>query len=397
MIVNLQDAGFETGFTSIYWAYASGFPKAMNIGKAVDKRLGAEREVVGKKVGLRYEYDFCDNSGKVVNTRDADKSIRRSDISDLTAPATPEAAALDGSCAGFQPKPAVEVVIVAMKPLAHGTYIDQALDNRKGVTWLDDGRIPHIQGEVDFSAVQRQQVDLSERGWVGHVAQPGTEIQMHKESGRFPANLIVENDILDTGGKKCISEDITPIAELDSKRDGVGTKECPRPTEMSFDTDNQKAKKQSEKYPKLSREGCCPRPTNGHSQNPESGSTMSGAESQIEAIQEARHTEDGDKPFLNGMGIDVNNATQQGMMEMGDCKFTISNPMPTSQNLSLTSTTDLRSASLATKRQKTSASGENTNFSRFFSLDSWWAEKLKELPESVQRTFPCLVVPKASK
>jgi len=226
----------------------------------------------------------------------------------------------------------------------------------------------------------------------------GKKILLSEPShGRFPANLIVENDILDTGGKKCISEDITPIAELDSKRDGVGTKECPRPTEMSFDTDNQKAKKQSEKYPKLSREGCCPRPTNGHSQNPESGSTMSGAESQIEAIQEARHTEDGDKPFLNGMGIDVNNATQQGMMEMGDCKFTISNPMPTSQNLSLTSTTDLRSASLATKRQKTSASGENTNFSRFFSLDSWWAEKLKELPESVQRTFPFLVVPKAGK
>ena len=40
MIVNLQDAGFETGFTSIYWTYATGFPKAANIGKMVDKRLG---------------------------------------------------------------------------------------------------------------------------------------------------------------------------------------------------------------------------------------------------------------------------------------------------------------------------------------------------------------------
>ena len=27
MIVNLDKAGFETGFTSIYWTYASGFPK----------------------------------------------------------------------------------------------------------------------------------------------------------------------------------------------------------------------------------------------------------------------------------------------------------------------------------------------------------------------------------
>ena len=40
MICNLSNAGFETGFTSLYWAYASGFPKAQNIGKAVDKRNG---------------------------------------------------------------------------------------------------------------------------------------------------------------------------------------------------------------------------------------------------------------------------------------------------------------------------------------------------------------------
>lgn len=66
MIVNLQDAGFETGFTSIYWTYATGFPKAGNIGKMVDKRLGVER-------------------------------------------ASPLAKTLDGSYAGFQPKPAVEV------------------------------------------------------------------------------------------------------------------------------------------------------------------------------------------------------------------------------------------------------------------------------------------------
>src|SRR3990167_9859628 len=48
MIISLEDAGFNVGFTPIYWAYASGFPKAQNIGKAVDKRLGAKREVIGE-------------------------------------------------------------------------------------------------------------------------------------------------------------------------------------------------------------------------------------------------------------------------------------------------------------------------------------------------------------
>ena len=43
MIVNLEDAGFDTGFTSLYWCYGSGFPKAMNIGKA--RIAHAEQEI----------------------------------------------------------------------------------------------------------------------------------------------------------------------------------------------------------------------------------------------------------------------------------------------------------------------------------------------------------------
>ena len=48
MIVSLEDAGFMVNFTPIFWAYASGFPKAQNIGKAVDKRLGVERTKTGE-------------------------------------------------------------------------------------------------------------------------------------------------------------------------------------------------------------------------------------------------------------------------------------------------------------------------------------------------------------
>ena len=31
MILNLIEAGFETNFTSLYWCYASGFPKAQRL------------------------------------------------------------------------------------------------------------------------------------------------------------------------------------------------------------------------------------------------------------------------------------------------------------------------------------------------------------------------------
>jgi len=41
--------------------------------------------------------------------------------------------------------------------------------------------------------------------------------------------------------------------------------------------------------------------------------------------------------------------------------------------------------------------GDSGSFSRYFSLDAWWDEKLKQLPKAVQKTFPFLIVPKASK
>jgi hypothetical protein len=41
--------------------------------------------------------------------------------------------------------------------------------------------------------------------------------------------------------------------------------------------------------------------------------------------------------------------------------------------------------------------GDSGDFSRYFSLDEWWKQYFSELPEEVQKTFPFLIVPKASK
>ena len=50
MVVNIEDAGFEIR-DQIMWVYGSGFPKSLNIGKEVDKKLGNEREVIGIEKG----------------------------------------------------------------------------------------------------------------------------------------------------------------------------------------------------------------------------------------------------------------------------------------------------------------------------------------------------------
>src|SRR5690606_26961993 len=51
LAVAIEDAGFEMR-DSLAWLYGSGFPKSMNVGKAIDKLAGAEREVIGSKIGL---------------------------------------------------------------------------------------------------------------------------------------------------------------------------------------------------------------------------------------------------------------------------------------------------------------------------------------------------------
>ena len=42
----IEDAGFEIR-DSLTWLYGSGFPKSLDVCKAIDKAAGAEREVVG--------------------------------------------------------------------------------------------------------------------------------------------------------------------------------------------------------------------------------------------------------------------------------------------------------------------------------------------------------------
>ena len=46
MAVNIEDAGFEIR-DQIMWVYGSGFPKSLNIGKAVDKLQGNDRKITG--------------------------------------------------------------------------------------------------------------------------------------------------------------------------------------------------------------------------------------------------------------------------------------------------------------------------------------------------------------
>ena len=184
MMRNLDEAGFLMGFSSLYWTYASGFPKASNIGKMVDKRVGVEFETTpASGVGFMNK----DDDGWHTTKNQMNRVGERSD----------EAKALDGSYGGFQPKPAVEVIIVAMKPLSEKTFVGQALKNGKGVTWMDDCRIPY-EGVDDKASCLQTRNNAEVKEWKGgksftHKAQSIAS----SPQGRFPANLLVSDDVLE--------------------------------------------------------------------------------------------------------------------------------------------------------------------------------------------------------
>src|SRR5699024_7971059 len=46
--LSIRLAGFEMR-DSLAWLYGSGFPKSHDVGKAIDKAAGAEREVIGSR------------------------------------------------------------------------------------------------------------------------------------------------------------------------------------------------------------------------------------------------------------------------------------------------------------------------------------------------------------
>jgi site-specific DNA-methyltransferase (adenine-specific) len=90
-----------------------------------------------------------------------------------------------------------------MKPLSEKTYVDQALANGKGVTWLDSCRVPYENNQDQKIALMKNQGNalLAERRaklYGGYGEEPR---DWQDQKGRFPANLLVSDDILNDGSE----------------------------------------------------------------------------------------------------------------------------------------------------------------------------------------------------
>ena len=132
----VEDAGFEMR-DSIAWLYGSGFPKSLDVSKAIDKAAGAEREVVGRKGG-RYAYGFSEDARDHFRPYGGGGfTADPSTIGDITAPATPDAQRWQGW--GTALKPAFEPVVCARKPFSAvplGEEVDRLHHLIGGLLWL---------------------------------------------------------------------------------------------------------------------------------------------------------------------------------------------------------------------------------------------------------------------
>lgn len=114
MTCAIEDAGFEIR-DQIMWVYGSGFPKSLDVSKAIDKAAGAAREVVGS-------YKGASNIGKgSTNSYITTASGTATDVQ-VTAPATDDARCWSGW--GTALKPSFEPLCVAQKPFTDATELD---------------------------------------------------------------------------------------------------------------------------------------------------------------------------------------------------------------------------------------------------------------------------------
>jgi len=181
MACAIEDAGFEIR-DQIMWVYGSGFPKSLNIGKAIDKLQGNKREIVGVgKSGKPKTHTSSLNMSQVKNnTFGGEFNISKGNS--------------DWEGYGTSLKPAHEPIVVARKPLSEKTVVANILKWGVGGINIDDCRIKYTKDNPPIPQLAQGKTKInSDKSMYG-----GNSLLKSKTKcavggsldGRFPANFI---------------------------------------------------------------------------------------------------------------------------------------------------------------------------------------------------------------
>jgi DNA modification methylase len=227
MTVAIEDAGFEIR-DSLHWLYGSGFPKSLDVSKAIDKAAGAERTVkLSPKAGHENFVGRDNMKALREGTMSGDGGFARPWMSDPErveashwdfAPVTDAAQRWNGW--GTALKPAHEPIVLARKPLV-GTVAANVLEYGTGALNIDATRVgTTVETWPTSRSRPADGINLYTRKMQGDdVAE--TVPAGNAPAGRWPSNLVL------THSAECATECVPecPVAILNGQsgiqRDGV--------------------------------------------------------------------------------------------------------------------------------------------------------------------------------
>jgi DNA modification methylase len=175
LATGLEDAGFEI-FDSMMFLYGSGFPKAADISKGIDKKFGLDREITGKESNFGI-------------TTIADGKVGYGDYAgvwDITKPNHPLAQKWNGYKTAL--KPAFEPIVLCRKPRGKETFVDCVLNYGTGALNVDGSRIG-TNGRPLLTLDAKQTNNNAYSGRMDGSLQGGSKYLGETTLGRFPANL----------------------------------------------------------------------------------------------------------------------------------------------------------------------------------------------------------------
>lgn len=177
MAVNLEDAGFEIR-DIVAWVYGSGFPKSLNIGKAIDKIQGNKRTVVGYAKSNPDLRDVGQMSKEAIGI-DKLSFGQTSGAKRQQTPIDKGNSPYEGW--GTTLKPSIELWTLCRKPLSEKTIAENVLKWGVGGINIDGCRV--ATNEKPITRFNKKQDEY----FVGKKPIPQTPF---KNSGRFPANFV---------------------------------------------------------------------------------------------------------------------------------------------------------------------------------------------------------------
>lgn len=171
MAVNIEDAGFEIR-DMVAWVYGSGFPKSHNIGKAVDKLQGNDRETIPNPKAKQQTQSKNGIYGDYEATKET--TIGNSEWEGW----------------GTALKPALEPITLARKPFK-GTVADNVLKWGTGGLNIDDCRVGIDENDDIHKKNPHTKGGFGNKGAYVYTNKMGRGADVYDFSqGRFPANFI---------------------------------------------------------------------------------------------------------------------------------------------------------------------------------------------------------------